>query len=571
MAAAFKVVHDLMKPGSAQLYTEARGYGFVTGANRKEISRLQPPETNTGFLPQWWLDGQTLTEVIDTPQGVGLRRAGTNAAEDGRSIALSFRQDVPEPGCYRVTLMLVAARPIAELAVFAGRRHLVWQGKLDGGQSLTLTNLCDVSPIIPRGQSRLLSDPAVNLAVLSNRAAGVRLALVKVEAVPARTVYVMGDSTVTDQTANLPYAPGASFGGWGQMLGAWLPEPLCVSNHAHSGLTTESFTKSGHWDLMYPLMKPDDLCLIQFGHNDQKLPQLAAGDGYTKWLRRYLAALRKARVNPIFVTPLARNSWSADGLYNDLLADYAEAVRQVAKAESVPVIDLHAYSMQLWKREGLEGAKRWFFPGDYTHTNDFGAARMGRFVAQALCALVGTGMRPLDVWEPHPPYAVLEPPADCELTPLADNRPDPLAPLRTERPEDPLQRVEALDLVIQLMRFFPINVYNDLYDDVVGHETYAGTVQCAAQNHMIPDAWIEDGKLYPDKAVTLADFLAVLMPAYASRRNLGESCPAPDDVPTFARPAAGLALRVGLVEQSACWNCPLSRREAAEICRKVRI
>ena len=76
-----------------------------------------------------------------------------------------------------------------------------------------------------------------------------------------------------------------------------------------------------------------------------------------------------------------------------------------------------------------------------------------------------------------------------------------------------LTRAEALELAIKALKLFPINVYNDLYADIVGHETYAGTVQCAAQNDLIPAAWVADGRLYPQRTVTAADFLAVLMPA----------------------------------------------------------
>ena len=81
-----------------------------------------------------------------------------------------------------------------------------------------------------------------------------------------------------------------------------------------------------------------------------------------------------------------------------------------------------------------------------------------------------------------------------------------------------LTRAEALELAIKALKLFPINVYNDLYADIVGHETYAGTVQCAAQNDLIPAAWIADGKLYPQRTVTAADFLAVLMSGAAGRR-----------------------------------------------------
>lgn len=34
------------------------------------------------------------------------------------------------------------------------------------------------------------------------------------------TLYIAGDSTVTDQSAEYPYAAGTSYAGWGQMLPA---------------------------------------------------------------------------------------------------------------------------------------------------------------------------------------------------------------------------------------------------------------------------------------------------------------------------------------------------------------
>ena len=103
--------------------------------------------------------------------------------------------------------------------------------------------------------------------------------------------WVCGDSTVTDQTANLPYAPGTSYCGWGQMLPAYLPD-VCITNHAHSGLTTESFTSEGHWDIVKPRLRAGDICLYQFGHNDQKLAHLQAYGGYTDRLRTYIKEAR---------------------------------------------------------------------------------------------------------------------------------------------------------------------------------------------------------------------------------------------------------------------------------------
>mgnify|MGYP000556227301 FL=1 len=172
------------------------------------------------------------------------------------------------------------------------------------------------------------------------------------------------------------------------MLPAYLPD-VCITNHAHSGLTTESFTSEGHWDIVKPRLRAGDICLYQFGHNDQKLAHLQAYGGYTDRLRTYIKEARTAGAVPVLVTPLARNSWKDAAHYNDFLADFANAVLTLGKAENVMVLDLHTWAMALMQQDGLETAKRWFYPGDYTHTNDFGAYKMAGFVAHALGDALG--------------------------------------------------------------------------------------------------------------------------------------------------------------------------------------
>lgn len=137
-------------------------------------------------------------------------------------------------------------------------------------------------------------------------------------------------------------------------------------------------------------------------------------------------------------------------------------------------------------------------------------------------------------------------------------------------PNDTLTRAEALELAIKALKLFPINVYNDLYSDIVGHETYAGTIQCAAQNDLIPPEWVADGSLYPNQTVTAADFLAVLIPGAAGRRPLADAVPVPDSVPVYARRAVGQAVAEGLIAPEALTK-PLNRSNAAEICRRLHI
>lgn len=341
----------------------------------------------------------------------------------------------------------------------------------------------------------------------------------------------------------------------------------CITNHAHSGLTTESFTSEGHWDIVKPRLRAGDICLYQFGHNDQKLAHLQAYGGYTDRLRTYIKEARTAGAVPVLVTPLARNSWKDAAHYNDFLADFADAVLTLGKAENVMVLDLHTWAMALMQQDGLETAKRWFYPGDYTHTNDFGAYKMAGFVAHALGDALGLMVTDAPEWTPTPPFVPLEAPADCAI-PAPEG--DPFADYDATRPNDTLTRAEALELAIKALKLFPINVYNDLYSDIVGHETYAGTIQCAAQNDLIPPEWVADGSLYPNQTVTAADFLAVLIPGAAGRRPLADAVPVPDSVPVYARRAVGQAVAEGLIAPEALTK-PLNRSNAAEICRRLHI
>ena len=81
-------------------------------------------------------------------------------------------------------------------------------------------------------------------------------------------VYLAGDSTVTDQPGDYPYYPGTCYCGWGQMLPAYLDARLSVSNHSHSGLTTDTFRKEGHYAVIEQYSRPGDYVFYQFGHTD---------------------------------------------------------------------------------------------------------------------------------------------------------------------------------------------------------------------------------------------------------------------------------------------------------------
>lgn len=516
-------------------------YGFLTEENRRLEKRLQISELNSGMDTVYWYQGADITSIQQDENG-----CYTDWKKEG-DIPLTFVTDVPEEGNYQVTVAIYAGEDISDAMIFLGRRRLAWKGSLKKGERFYRTFLTNICPIVPRTYSEAMEDKTLDVTLLGK---GIHLTEVTVEGWDGPTLYIAGDSTVTDQSADYPYLPGNSYSGWGQMLSAYMGDQMAVSNHAHSGLTTESFRSEGHYQILYTRIKKGDICLFQFGHNDQKLMHLKAEEGYRKKLTEYIEEIQKKGALPVLVTPLARNSWKGnDGTYNDLLEPYARECIRLAEEKQIPCVDLHAKSMAFVKECGREAAKRFFFPSDYTHSNDYGALRFAGNVYEDLAAAKLVEPKEMIFWEMPKELPVLTIPEEYA------GRKEPFTEelfADLERPEDDLTRAEALEFVIQTMHFFPTNVYNDMFVDVIGHETYAGTVECAWQNGLIPEFMIQDNQFRPLEKITGKEFLAVLWNGYQSRKTV-------------------TAETETVIPEGFATEGYIKRSTAAEICKKLHI
>ena len=375
-------------------YAPERGYGLITDAVRAAGAVPQGAELNAGFEPSAWYRA-----------GGEFRRGQTSGF-----LPLLVRVDVPEQGNYHVNLTIandgydarygdVSDTGLGEcdVLVFDYNRQLAFRGAFpspDPHAMLTVPVMVSVSDFVARPFSDVQPVRAVLLAVVATHA---RVVSVSVEpagpegAAGSRvpTVWIGGDSTVTNEGAQYPYAPSDTYCGWGAALSAYLDDRIAVSNHARSGLTSVSFREEHHYDPVRANWQPGDYLLLQFGHNDQKLPELDARGGYWRELDRYIAEARQAGVYPVLVTSLARNTWNADGSYNDLLHDWAQAVIDLGEQRQVPVLDLHALSMAMLKETGDEPSKPLFHAGDRTHMHDVGAYKMAGFVAGEIRRVLG--------------------------------------------------------------------------------------------------------------------------------------------------------------------------------------
>ena len=79
------------------------------------------------------------------------------------------------------------------------------------------------------------------------------------------TIFYIGDSTAARNNIHSYPQTGMSQG-----LSLYVKESVRIESHAKNGRSTKSFLDEGRFAAVESAMKPGDLLLIQFGHNDEK-------------------------------------------------------------------------------------------------------------------------------------------------------------------------------------------------------------------------------------------------------------------------------------------------------------
>ncbi|MFI6658407.1 rhamnogalacturonan acetylesterase [Streptomyces sp. NPDC050523] len=202
-----------------------------------------------------------------------------------------------------------------------------------------------------------------------------------------RTLHIAGDSTAAQK-----YADAAPETGWGMALPFFLREDLVVANHAVNGRSSKSFVDEGRLDAILALIRPGDLLLVQFAHNDEKSEDPARytepWTTYQDYLRRYVDGARAHGARPVLATPVERRRFDADGNAVPTHGDYPAAMRALAERERVALLDIEALSLALWQELGVEETKVYFnwtaTEQDNTHFNPPGAIAVARLVAREL-------------------------------------------------------------------------------------------------------------------------------------------------------------------------------------------
>ena len=207
-------------------------------------------------------------------------------------------------------------------------------------------------------------------------------------------IFIIGDSTVEDGAVPIY--------GWGGQLAPFLPGTR-IENLARGGRSSKSFLDEGLFEPARRQMRPGDLLLIQFGHNDEKDDperHTEPETTFTQMLKVYVSAARAAGATAVLLTSVSRNYFLGDGSLLYTHGAYPLAVRTLCRREQIALIDLETKTRALLRSLGPRDAGRLFVniaPGadpvhpegieDRTHFCLYGARTVAQIVAEALIDL----------------------------------------------------------------------------------------------------------------------------------------------------------------------------------------
>jgi len=250
------------------------------------------------------------------------------------------------------------------------------------------------------------------------------------------SLILIGDSTVRNGHGK---GDGNQWGWGAPIADLFDPAKINVVNRAIGGLSSHSYISAGHWDLALDIIKPGDIVLIQWGHNDgginlpgaPPVPDAGLAPGATPpsppagspprgpnirgslpgigeetydvanpltgkvetvhtygwYLRKYIADVKAKGATPILCSLVPRKIW-VDGKIRRQTDTYRGWAQQVAEQQHIGFVDLNEIIARRYDALGSDAVDKLF--GDpHTHTDWDGAVLNAECVVAGLRALPG--------------------------------------------------------------------------------------------------------------------------------------------------------------------------------------
>lgn len=516
---------------SHDYFSFEKGYGFI-----------HPEHLNGNTLSEQALyaGGWNLQDDYKTDYEIAMATNATGVSLIKPDFVAIFKISVPDYGSYHVTLKSTASENVINnMTIWAGRRNLVARNVcIEKGKTYTKQFFSYVSPYIPAMTSKPCTEKAIYISITGKNAT---LSELIIEQKETLSVFVAGDSTLTDQNALSPFFAGRSCTGWAQNLLSFY-ENVAICNQAHSGMTTNCFRDDGHWNILKEQIKPSDIVILQFGHNDQKRRNLRPFEGYLNNLRWYCSEIKALKATPIIVSPISRIPIKEEDSYYSLLEDYALACKKAAKECEVPFIDLHSITFHFWC-EHHHISSDYFMPGDITHTNDYGAELIVKFFVSEL---LRQNIQPLSNLLINLDKTVIQPQAECipamrssscmpqiEIPYLDISDVPEYEDLKSAlhkglldpcvmylHPNSSMPRAQFLMVYLKALRLAGTRPYIGYFCDISHDEWDAGYVQTCINENLIDLGTAQNHYFRPNDNLTFSEYASFLVRSLENEKSL---------------------------------------------------
>lgn len=218
-----------------------------------------------------------------------------------------FALKVADDTYYRIRATVTTLDPAkdAKVSLYTERKHPLYTEKtVSAGETFTTDFTIRVTPIYyekstPTGQ---IKDEMVTVGVLGENSALVSVEVQQVETAP--TVWVLGDSTVTDGNTTLPFFTLQNYTGVGTGLTKYLRRDYAMVNEGEGGLNAAD---NNHFNMVKNRIKAGDYMYVEYGHNHKS----DGPTGYKACLDKYYNACHAVGAKLIIVSPVQSiNSWN---------------------------------------------------------------------------------------------------------------------------------------------------------------------------------------------------------------------------------------------------------------------
>ena len=179
---------------------------------------------------------------------------------------------------------------------------------------------------------------------------------IEIEQLPAReekgekpTIYIAGDSTAQTYVYENVYPQT----GWGQVFADYFTDDVIIENRSMGGRSAKSYNNDGRLDRILTEMHPGDYVFIQFGINDgdvNKPERYISVEDYKKLITdKYIGEVEKRGGIPVLMTASAAGWWDDEkGNFMESRQDYADPTRDLAKETGCAFVDANRFVTDTW-------------------------------------------------------------------------------------------------------------------------------------------------------------------------------------------------------------------------------